>query len=186
MTTKICPKCGRSLPLTDEYFWRRAGSPYFYSYCKDCNRALARDRQARRRADIAEREQIKVEKQKYDTSERGRSSRRRRSFVDNNIRRQRSLAAGYSWDRDKWQVCLNAWDGKCAYCGASGRLTQDHFIPLCDPGCPGTVQGNIVPACRKCNGSKGRLHPAQWIKDPAVYAFIVAKLQSLANKGGAA
>jgi 5-methylcytosine-specific restriction endonuclease McrA len=42
--------------------------------------------------------------------------------------------------------------GQCAYCGATGRLTDDHVLALSAGGLDEAA--NIVPACSRCNGSK--------------------------------
>ena len=59
-------------------------------------------------------------------------------------------------------------ENKCAYCGSTGVLAQDHFIPISNPDCPGTIPGNIVPACTKCNSSKCGNHPDRWCTPAAV------------------
>lgn len=74
---------------------------------------------------------------------------------------------------EQWQVCLNYFDHKCAYCGRDidlfSHLQADHFIPLSDDNCPGTTALNIVPACSSkdellsCNQSKGANLPQDWL-----------------------
>lgn len=51
-----------------------------------------------------------------------------------------------------WDNCLNHFDHKCAYCGKSEKLTQDHFIPLSHGG--EYALSNIIPVCLSCNSSK--------------------------------
>jgi hypothetical protein len=41
----------------------------------------------------------------------------------------------------------------CHYCGAAGRLTRDHVIPLAAGG--STHGWNIVSSCAACNTAKG-------------------------------
>lgn len=54
---------------------------------------------------------------------------------------------------EQWEITKSYFNFSCAYCGRKKRtLEQDHFIPLIKNG-PYTV-GNIIPACRSCNGSK--------------------------------
>lgn len=64
----------------------------------------------------------------------------------------------------EWQAALNYFGGRCAYCNREGDLSQDHFIALSDPECPGTVGWNILPACLSCNSSKKNLPPKQWLR----------------------
>ena len=45
--------------------------------------------------------------------------------------------------------------GTCHYCGSTfspDALTLDHVVPLARGG--RTTKGNVVPACRACNGGK--------------------------------
>lgn len=64
----------------------------------------------------------------------------------------------------QWQLALNYWKRRCAYCGAVGKLTIDHYIPVNNPNCPGTVAANVVPACSVCNSSKGDNNACAWMR----------------------
>ena len=59
--------------------------------------------------------------------------------------------------REGWQEILAAYSQRCAYCGASGQLQQDHVIPLSRGGTH--VRENVVPACAPCNSHKGAQLP---------------------------
>lgn len=50
----------------------------------------------------------------------------------------------------------------CAYCGNSGDLHIEHFIPISKGG-PHAI-GNIVPACQPCNFSKRNHDPEDWYR----------------------
>lgn len=55
-------------------------------------------------------------------------------------------------DRD-WRRLVNIYGGRCAYCRAQpDELTMDHVVPASRGG--RHAIGNILPACRPCNGSK--------------------------------
>jgi hypothetical protein len=75
-----------------------------------------------------------------------------------------------------WQY----WQFACAICGreAGGLfhvLALDHWIPLANPACPGTVAWNILPLCHAkrgvplfsrapyCNNSKAAQDPLAWL-----------------------
>ena len=60
----------------------------------------------------------------------------------------------------QWEAILALHGGKCSYCGRSGKLTQDHVVPLSKGG--GTTAENIVPACVTCNAKKGARTPSEW------------------------
>lgn len=85
-------------------------------------------------------------------------------------RRARKLALPRRWSIDDWEKCLEYWGHTCAVCGRPQglwhTLAMDHWIPLSDPACPGTVKENIVPLCHGeggCNNSKGNRAPREWL-----------------------
>ena len=85
----------------------------------------------------------------YRRTKRGRAIERAKT----NRRRARLARLPATLTEAQWQAALNYFDNCCAYCGVSGvPLAQEHVIPLSGGG--GYVAGNIVPACRRCNGSK--------------------------------
>lgn len=182
---KRCPKCGDSKKAIEEFFARRSGkdSKLFYSWCRICVRAHAKAKQAHRRKDPLLRLKVLEQKMKYNLSARGRETKRRSSEISNHIRRQRLLALPWRWNRALWDDCKSAWSHKCAYCDLQKRLTQDHFIPLTDPHCPGTVPGNMVPACIRCNTQKHDDHPDLWVKSRDRLKSIRQKLQQLSDSG---
>lgn len=52
-----------------------------------------------------------------------------------------------------------AWGHACAYCGEQAD-TLDHVLPRSQGGL--TVMENLVPACRRCNGSKSSADWREW------------------------
>ena len=57
-----------------------------------------------------------------------------------------------------WDAIKQQFAHRCAYCGKKPkRLTQDHITPLVKGG-NHTLQ-NVIPACQKCNSSKGTKPP---------------------------
>jgi len=66
----------------------------------------------------------------------------------------RRRAAGGNFPAEAWEALVFAFGHLCAYCHQRiSRLEQDHIIPLARGELH--VAGNIVPACRSCNASKG-------------------------------
>lgn len=60
----------------------------------------------------------------------------------------------------------------CAICGREEgfewTIAFDHWIPLIDPNCPGTIAANMVPLChgkRGCNNSKQKRKAEIWLKE---------------------
>lgn len=54
---------------------------------------------------------------------------------------------------EQWEVRLNEFGGRCAYCLRVLQLEQDHVQPITKGG--NHTYENIVPACRSCNAKKG-------------------------------
>lgn len=54
-----------------------------------------------------------------------------------------------------WQILLSVFRGCCAYCKRKlSKLEQDHVLALSRKG--RHAIGNVVPACRSCNATKGQ------------------------------
>jgi len=67
-------------------------------------------------------------------------------------------------ERD-WQRLLARHGHRCAYCGSLDQaLARDHIIPLHLGGRRSI--GNIMPACRSCNSSKGSRLLVGWRRSP--------------------
>jgi 5-methylcytosine-specific restriction endonuclease McrA len=88
-------------------------------------------------------------------SEKGRLARLRR--------RARVQALPDTLTPEQWAECLDYWNYSCAVCGKADKIHADHYIPLADPKCPGTVANNIIPLCKSCNSSKCDRLPDEWI-----------------------
>lgn len=75
--------------------------------------------------------------------------------------RKRSKVAGvYKVTVADWMKILKDFDYRCAYCGISGDMTVDHVLPLSRGG--RHCVANLVPACLRCNTSKGNLTIVEW------------------------
>lgn len=68
----------------------------------------------------------------------------------------------------EWLEILELHSGRCAYCGtlpAPGKkLERDHIIPIARGGLD--EPANVVPACRRCNASKGHKLLCEWRRRP--------------------
>lgn len=85
-------------------------------------------------------------------------------------RRTRKAALPDYFSVTDWQRCLDYFDHRCAVCkrpiGLWHSLAMDHWIPITDPNCPGTIPTNIVPLCHGqdgCNNSKKDRDPVEWL-----------------------
>ena len=61
----------------------------------------------------------------------------------------------------EWRARLAQFGGRCAWCGADGKMTCDHLRPLARGG--SNLIDNVVPACMRCNASKSHADPGAWI-----------------------
>lgn len=93
---------------------------------------------------------------RYARTDKGRFSKRKVEIK----RKHQIKSANCTITRDQWLAIKAAFKNRCAYCHQTfQRLEMDHVIPLSKLG-PHSAE-NIVPACRKCNASKGnRLFPS--------------------------
>lgn len=92
----------------------------------------------------------------------------RRLCNQRRLARKRGLPS--TFDAADWTYALNYFHGVCAYCANPPSfldrdwiLHAEHFIPLSDPNCPGTIKGNMLPACQNCNFSKHNKAPHDWL-----------------------
>lgn len=76
--------------------------------------------------------------------------------------RHRALKKGASGSHTarEWREKVASSGGVCVYCGKAGPLTRDHAVPLAKGGSDSIE--NIVPACARCNASKGTRTAAQF------------------------
>ena len=91
-----------------------------------------------------------IKDKQYAKTEGGRFSKRKTE-----IKRKHQIATSRcTLTRGQWQEIKERFNHSCAYCGRKmERLEMDHVIPLSKGGAH--TMANIVPACRKCNATKG-------------------------------
>jgi hypothetical protein len=75
-----------------------------------------------------------------------------------NVRRVRKLSNGVYKILDK--DLRKLYKSSCFYCGSKSAIQADHVIPIARGGTHSI--GNLVPACAKCNQSKGSKFLAEW------------------------
>ena len=75
----------------------------------------------------------------------------------------------------QWELTLKHFNYKCAYCGGTDTIQQEHFIPLSKGG--GYTKNNIIPACKRCNASKQNFDFFVWY--PKQDCFNVEKEKSI-------
>ncbi len=84
--------------------------------------------------------------------------------------RLRSLPKVYTIEQRR--RAMEYWNGCCAVCGRPPGLWHtvalDHWIPLSNPDCPGTVASNMIPLCHGndgCNNHKHAKDPVLWLRE---------------------
>lgn len=82
-------------------------------------------------------------------------------------RRRKAIKRGlvHDFTLADWKAVLVAFSGKCAYCGTTGKMQQDHFWPQALGG--GYTRSNIIPACADCNRRKNKRNPFDFLFRPA-------------------
>ena len=61
------------------------------------------------------------------------------------------------------QKLFTYFNNACAVCGSNEKLALDHYISLKNILCPGTIAANITLLCQKCNSSKNKKLPLDWL-----------------------
>jgi 5-methylcytosine-specific restriction endonuclease McrA len=174
-STKLCRYCGNERPATAEFFSRHKQTrDGLHTMCRSCKAAYDAEYRARtvekRRAYFADYYRVNAERLKAatrDQQQRNRVAMRPLKRAATNRRRARERELEATFTETEWAEC-KAHFGGCAYCGATGKVEQDHFVPL-------TLGGhyrrdNIVPACRSCNPSKGNRAFAEWYPRQVFYS----------------
>lgn len=148
----------------------RARSRNRYQVNKEKNLAKKREYYKKKR------EEILIKRRKYviDNPEIIRAYQRAHR-LENTIRESRRNARKRelpnTFTPQEWCKCLEYWHYRCAVCGHQLRDLfgevephADHWIPLIDPKCPGTVATNMICLCNHCNSQKSDTPAAVWIK----------------------
>lgn len=89
---------------------------------------------------------------RYKQSAKGKAGRRRDEAKRRMAKRNKATLT-----HKEWIDILTSYRHRCAYCGSTKQLTQDHYFPLAKGG-EHTLQ-NVVPACLPCNQKKQVRHP---------------------------
>lgn len=75
--------------------------------------------------------------------------------------------------RQLWREGIKAcWNHQCAYCNGvpidDASLTMDHIVPKAHAG--EDLTSNLVPACSRCNNSKGSEEWHSWFRKQDFYS----------------
>lgn len=165
-----CSSCQSVYPDTDEYFYKY---PYAtVAKCKICQRRISLSY-----ANVNSTERKKYFHSWYNTH--------RNSIIEktliwqaNNPEKTKKIARKVTANRnakkkglpntltqEEIEFSIIFFDNKCAYCKSNleNGFHLDHFIPLKNENCPGTIAQNILPVCPKCNQRKNAQEPVSWL-----------------------
>lgn len=144
--------CSQKCRLKDQYRRHRPESPE--RFCEECGESMGRAWATRRFCSR------RCNTSNWRARNREAVTEARRAF--NHARRARMASAGiFEVTQRDWERMCAQYRSCCAYCGARpDRLEMDHVIPIARGGSHSI--GNLVPACRACNGSKNALLLSEW------------------------
>jgi len=150
-THKECGVCAE-IKAYSEYHRDKSTIDGYRRVCKECQKAWAKSPEGKAR-------QAKYHR-KWRQGDKGKASNARRHAR----RRQRLKDTANDLTDEQWQVILEIFDNRCAYCGfVNGELHRDHVVPLTQGG--DLTVGNVVPACTSCNQSKHNNNVKEWMLD---------------------
>ena len=188
--SKPCSRCKQIKPLTE--FNKKSSSKFGYnSACRDCSNAMKRDltpeqrerKNAKNRLYRAENPEAvkRTNRQQYLNKREERiiaatlwienNRELHASYQRNNAHKHRERNAAYARARrakmklnNTYLITLeevrNMVISPCFYCEAIGKSSIDHIIAIDRGGVDGI--GNLVPACKSCNSSKGTKTIMEW------------------------
>jgi hypothetical protein len=122
-------------------------------------------------------DRIKMKHKEWITNNRGRCKMKINEWKTNNNGRcrvywqkiralKRSLPSTLT--AQQWEQITQRFNDKCAYCGKTKTLQQDHFVPLVKGG--EYTHNNILPACKDCNQSKHTTSFFNWYPKQKFYS----------------
>lgn len=186
-----CRDCGRAMHAR----WREKNREHTREYSKkyweenreECLRRMYQRREENREeylqwrrdwykqnGDKLRRKARKYARENRDARKRYEKSARKLKRIHLVRYRARKASLPDNFTTDDWQYALNYFHGCCAVCGrqlngmfGEVKPNADHWIPITDESCPGTVPGNIVPLCGGvggCNQRKADTPPEEWLE----------------------
>jgi len=78
----------------------------------------------------------------------------RRSILENALEKD--------YTTEDYEAALEFFGG-CAFCGAKQAQRKDHLVPVIQ--CGDFIPRNVVPACQKCDDSKGQKEYHKWMRN---------------------
>jgi hypothetical protein len=141
---------------------RRAFQEYLLTHREEHN-ARTREYKIQRRAELNEKSRIYYQnnKEKHKDSCR-RWNKANRNKCSYSTQKYRNIKRGLTCTLtlEEWEQTKKEFGNKCAYCGKTRNLVQEHYVPVSLAG--SFTKENIVPSCASCNNSKNNKLFADW------------------------
>lgn len=180
METSTCSKCGVEKPLNSDYFHKKKRNKRGFSYsCKECrNRENKEYKEKNKEAQLEynkkwqknNKDKVSMYQKAYYEKNKEEINRKsveyQKKHPEINIKKRQKRRADMAelpndLTIEEWNVALVYFDNGCAYCGdRKSVLHQEHVQALSRGG--GYTQGNIIPACKRCNASKNNRDMFTW------------------------
>jgi 5-methylcytosine-specific restriction endonuclease McrA len=186
---KICSKCGRGYPATNDYFyWNNKAEQSLKAECKRCTAKRRKKYREKNKEALAFSKKEYYEKNKETILEYAKKysldNKEARAEQAKQYRQEHAEEYHILWHSRnarihklphtltilQWGEAKEYFDGKCSYCGRKLPLTQDHWIPVTKDG--NYSKENIVPACKSCNSSKRNQDAIEWFSKQTFYSEI--------------
>lgn len=187
---KQCSKCGQAQPLENFYF-RKSSKDGYHQQCKKCllkqvsnnyfaNSELAKNRSKKWRKDNSEHKKnvdknwreknkdyvlLKNAEWRKDNKEQHRqnainwSKNNPDKCKESNAKRRQNKTTNGTYAISVKEL-KKLYSSPCIYCQSTKQISLDHVVPVSRGGSHGI--GNIVPACKSCNSSKGSKTITEW------------------------
>jgi len=114
---------------------------------------------------------IKIRKRQFNKDKPGNNTHRSQKYRNKKQGLEATLTIS------QWDLILKEFNYECAYCETTEkylikqhaeRLNKEHFIPLSRGG--EFTGNNIIPACKRCNSSKGNKDFFKWYPKQKSYS----------------
>ncbi len=179
---KCCSRCKQGLPIS-AFNKRRSRPDGLECWCRECYRLqhAANNREWARLNPKKNRERVRAWQKANPHIKRGgcpvKNRARTKAWRRSNPLRKRAMdlkrearkrSFPFDWTAEHATQALKHFGHACAACrtpfGLVADLQWDHWVPLNNPNCPGTVRTNMVPLCNKCNVTKSDRDANEWAR----------------------
>lgn len=157
--TLQCTNCGEWKPANDDYFYFSFTKDRFLRECILCKQDYYNKNKDRILEYVSEYQSINSKYYANYTKEYERNNKEK-TYIKRQRRRSKKRQLPNTLTLEQWENATKFFEYRCAYCGKESHLEQEHFIAISKGG--GYTKGNIIPACKSCNSSKGNKHFDEW------------------------